>query len=708
MKKTTAFRTTFAAACACAGIAALAPATANAQAHTFAFSASRPKLVILMAGVTQKPTEAPEKGIGGTKHARYYWGYDFIKALQGRLDENQMRVITPRTDGTMNFKTNINTDWLPSAFNPTSGEVAPICYPVSWFTNLPAGIENNTATIKEYISVMTPRGTNAPTMVMVSCRDGSKHLMPQLAEFIDETFIAYKTAYGHLPEDRQPQIYMVGHSFGGVIARALMANPSGKDLFGNSLTLVQRSRADFLRSRVMLVHSLSSPHEGTHISRVAGDTADFLDNDGRKLLTNILNTFTWSPWKGQSEAWVKQTVNDFVSTALDSVSGRRDCHADLLRMSEYNAGILHPNTMRRPDGSFVPIYTASGRNPGNNHYNRSRSVFLLGGNQWNPISNIDIARKGNKAARESMALHLIEALMRREGYGRAVGRPWGVATNANGDRVRSPFAYEGRSTLRGPGEKLVLDTSDVRYVVDKFLGGAPYVFGNSDGEWDNDGFLGWDSGNALNLTGSHWYRVFHPHWYGGLMPWDNDNHGSLMSNVGTGMWIHNELIREAGPYTFLAPARRSTWSNLDGPATPSKTIRIDFSELADVDRNLDYASGADFTMTVRAGSTQSTVNLPDGNDVVKVIPSFTLTNYASTVIPVRIDVLERDNPSPDPHDFCVLSPRNMQDALFFYIDTRTGRIAGDVTGIVGSTITARPYWDVANKVQLKFKVTVVK
>lgn len=682
----------FAGALALSGVAA---------AQTFTFSQSRPRLVVLIHGVTQKPTEDPAIGVGTTKHARYYWGFDFIKGVQGRPDETTMRVITPRTDGTFTFKTNQKLDWGEAVFTPTAGELAPICYPTSWFTNLPPNIETDQRSIREYISLMTRNGT-AATMVMVSARDGSKHLMPQLAEFIDETFLSYQTTFGSLPAAQQPQIYLVGHSFGGIIARTLMANPTGTDLFGGRLTPTQRTRADFLRSRVVLINTLSAPHHGTHIPRVAGDVANFIDLEGMAVIAGYYALTAALPWKNYSKAWVQGQTRRKVEAVLDAVSGRRDSLQDITRMAEYNAGIINPNTLRRPNGELVPIYTASGRNPGGYVYNRSRSVFFLGGVEWNPISNLDIAMDGNRRAREAMALHIIEGLMHREGYGREPRRPWGTATLAAGDRVRSPYAGEGRSTTRQNGERLHLDLEDIRYIASKFFAGQPYTFGASDGEWDNDGFLGFDSGHALGLSGINWFRVFEPTRYGGMMPWDNDNHGSMMFNAGSGLWIHNELVRDAGPYVFRSGLRRSVWTPTETPATPNRGIRIEFSELADVARNLDYLSGADFTMTVRAGSTQQTVNLADNNDVMRSIPSFTLNNYASTVIPVRIEVTERD--TPDPHDLCVLSPVNSQDALYFYVDLRTGRIMGDINGQVGQTITARPWWSVANRVQLKFRV----
>jgi len=674
---------------------------AEAQTPSFPFSKSRARLVVLLHGVTPKMTEAPEQEIQGSGHARHYWGFDFIKGLQGRVDETSMRVITPQVfGGKMTFRNTLSSEWKPEGPGQAALDLAPICFPVSWLTSLPAGIETNQTLIKDHIRLLTKNGADS-TMVMISTRDGSKHFMPQLAEAIDEIYRSYVTAFGHLPENQQPQIYLVGHSFGGVIARGILANPTQMDLFGNSLPAAQRAQANFLRDRVVLIKTIGAPHRGTHIADPAGDAADLYSTVGLGFIHSYYSFIAALPWKNYSSAWVNQKTADMLHAGLDAISGKRDCLKDLTRMEEYNNGILNTNTMRRGDNSLVPIYTAAGRNPGGMFYDQSRSVFYLGGGAWNPISNLDIAG-GNRPAKEAMALNIIGSVMHLKGYGREGRKPWGTATLADGDRVASPYQGFGQSFARAVSAPLAVSGNDIKILAGKFFEGKPYTMGKADGEWDNDGFLGWDSAHGIGLAGSNWYRVFSPTKYGGQLPWDNDNHGSMMFNPGNGLWIHNELVRQAGPYNHFPGSRRSTWASNDVPVTPLNGIRLDFLEVHDIANNLDYLSGADFTLRVRVGSTESTVNLKDDTRTVTNAPSFYLNNFAGSVIPIRIDVIERD--TPDPNDICPLTPELHRTSLYLFFDTRTNRITGDMEALAGDTMYIKPPASLANRVSMKLRV----
>lgn len=698
-----------------AGFLTLSTTFAQAQAigggstgrTSFSIDQSRPRLVLLLHGVTPKPVEDEEAKIGSSTHARYYWGFNFIQGLLGAPSELAMRVVTPRTDGMLHIGTTFREDWHHQVHISNTRELAPICYPISWNKNLPTGIETtqNQQQIRQFVRNMT--NSSSDTMVMVNTRDGSKHLIPQLSEAIHEIYDSYVAAYGHLLPAKQPQIYIVGHSFGGVIARALLANPTGPDLFGNRLTEQERQRADYLRSRVVLVHTLSTPHEGSHLPDLAGDVADFIDNGTNKsIISAFFTAYAALPWKNKSSQWVKDKTREAVEGALNAVSGRRDCLKDLLRMPEYNRGILHPSTAKRPNGDLVPIYTAAGRNPGNTYYDRSRSIFFLGGSEWNPYSTLDYMLDGNRHSKEAMALVLIEAVMRQKGYGKEPKFPWGKATLADGDRIKSPMGQQGTTAPRKLSDPLNLTALDLPYITTVFKEGRPFTSG-SDGEWDNDGFVGFDSSHALNLTGANWYRIYSKSHYSPALPWDIDNHGSLMFNPGNGLWIHNELVRQAGPFNHFPGSRRSTWSMFDEPEKPRHGIKLEMIELADKNNDLDFFTKADLTVRTTIGGVTHTFNAPDDTNPVKNIPAYTLTNYASPVIPIMVDVFERDLPW-DPNDQCVLSQRYGQSTMFIYFDSRTGRIVGDFTGQAGEIITAQPYNNSSNQVRLKFRITKIQ
>ncbi len=683
---------------------ALTAGLAQAQTPTeFGFSKTRPRLVVLLHGVTPEPLQDPAAKIGQSGHARYYWGFDFIKGLQGRTDETKMRVITPKVGGTMRLKNTVKADWVPTTTDSTVWDYAPICFPVSWNTVLPTGIETNQTLIKEHIRLMTKASGANTTMVMVNTRNGSKHLMPQVGETIDEVYMSYSVAFGHLPEAQQPQIYLVGHSFGGIIARAILANPAVGDLWNNKLTINQRLRADYLRRRVVLVHTLSSPHEGTIVQDPSSDIADYITKYGYAQILAGVSTYNFFAGKDMTAEQMKAKAREYVKLALDAVAGKRECLSDLTRMSEYNNGILKASTARRaPGGTLVPIFTSTGRNPGGTYYDQSRSVFFLGGYQWNPVSTLDLL-KGTRPAKEASALNLIQGLFHLEGYGRKGKMPWGQAEIAEGDRMSTPFKGLGPTNARAVSTPWLPTSATIRGVVDVLLKGTPYTFGKADGEWDSDGFVAWDSGHGLHIPAINFYRVYDQAKYGGMLPWDNDNHGSIMFNPGNGAWIHNELIREAGPFVYLG-ARRSVWSNSDVPVTPNNKIKVEVLEVHDQNNKMDTLTKADFTLSLRVGAVQQAINLKDNTQTVTGIPAFTLSNYAGSIIPIRIAVSERD--TPDPNDLCVVSPTQGQSSMYLYFDTRTNRIMGDLNGQSGEILNSNwIWWNTDARVYMKLRIT---
>jgi hypothetical protein len=679
-------------------------------AEDFQLRKNRARLVVLLHGVTPEPLQSPEQKIGQPGHARHYWGYDFIKGLQGRLDSSEMRVITPNTGGTLRLRRTIETNWIPNTVDTKPSDLAPICFPATF--DLPAGIEINQSLIKTHISLMSNNQGANHTMVMINTRDGSKHLMPQLGETIDEVYESYVYTFGHVGVDKQPQIYLVGHSFGGIIARGILANPTGPDLWGNQLTAQQRTRADFLRRRVVLAQTLASPHEGTIVQDPSRDITDFITANGYNIIYTTLNNLTWLPGVNWTAAEIRQIAKDTVKLALDGVAGKRDCLSDLTRIKEYNQGILGPNVERRSaNGSLVPIYTAAGRNPGGKYLDQNRSVFAFGGNTFNPISTIDLLASGVRGATESMALNLINSVFSLEGYGREGKKPWGTAEDYAGDRVTSPFKGVGPAMAREIQDPWVPTGATFEGVINTLLNGRPYTFGLSDGEWDSDGFLAWDSAHAYHLNAhSNFYRVYDNAKYGDMLPWDDDNHGGIMFNPANGAWIHNELIRDAGPYILQSTttSRRSGWDSTDSPLTPRNKVMVQVLEVNDVKNDLDPFTQADFRLTYRVGAVEKAFNLPDDRRTVyqNDIPAVGVTNYASTIIPIKISVIERDGPPIDPNDLCCISPKKGQSSLYIYFDTRTNRVFGDINGEGGETIQVIPWqYDLANRVKIKIKVT---
>jgi len=685
------------------------PTVASAQFRdptAFQFNKTRPRLVVLLHGVTPEVGQDPEAKITQSGHARYYWGFDFIKGLQGRLDEDKMAVITPRLNRTFRATNTTADDWRPDTTDTSAFDYAPICFPISGWGTIPAGMQTNQAFIKDYIRLMTKAPGAQNTMVMINTRDGSKHFMTQLAETIEEVYASYNIAFGELPEAQQPQIYLVTHSFGGIIARGILANPSQADLFGVKLNASQRIKCDYLRKRVVLVNTLAGPHTGTFIGDPASDVADYLKLHGWNIIRNILDSSIYTLLSG--EELTKDELNaetrDTLETALNAVAGKRACLDDLLRVPEYNAGILHPGTARRWDGGpMVPIYTAAGRNPGGKYFDQDRGVFLFGGVQYNPVSSIDLMRKAGRFGKEASLLNLISAILHQEGYGRQGGRPWGSATMMDGDKVANPFEGTGPRVARKLSDGWVPVKSKLLEIGQRFLNGKEYLTATPDGQWDDDGFLGWDSAQAIGIDAPNYYRLFNEQMYGTLLPWDIDNHGSMMFNAGNGAWIHNELIREAGP-VVSSGARRSVWGNYDSPDTPSNSIKVELLQVKDITGDIDYGDD-ELQVTVRIAGTSQTQDLPEGDNITSIRPFYGY-GMPTTVIPIRIQVKELDFPDPD--DICTASIVPGQTSIYLFFDTRTNRIFGDVTGVEGETLTITPnLWWQENRVQTKIRITKI-
>jgi hypothetical protein len=636
----------------------------------------------------------------------------------GVVGEDKMRVITPRFSGDLNVKSSFGNDWDPTRHAPlsTNTELAPIAYPKGVLADsLFDQIATNTREIRTTISLQTKAKSEPLTAVMVTYRDGSKHLMPQTADAIDQIYASYILAFGHLKEEHQPQLYLVGHSFGGIVARTILANPEGADLFGNKLTAEQRWRADFLRSRVVHVTTMAAPHHGTPMGFVAPDIARVI----RALSAAGVQVVQNSPLleKLDLKRDLLTKIHEATKSALAGVSGERDCHADLRRVDEYNAGILKPGTATRGAAGaagLVPIYTMAGRTPSGMSFTLDRAVPLIGlegaidrpydvldlingpkrdfGGEW----SLDIRR-----AREALALYTIQGAMHYYGYGKAPKSPWGRSTIPEADYVKSPWAGKGASALRTSNTPFAIDGAHLGPIVFGMLGGNVFETGQ-DGDNDSDGFLGWDSAHGLGVAGNNWYRLYDRTKYGTWMPWDIDNHGSIMFNVGVGAYIHNEMLRKAGP-NVVAGSRLSLYPG-QAPVQPEKhDVKVQLLEVHDKDNALDPATDADFQVRVRIAESHQKSKEISGRTVT-TFGAFSHSNIPSSIIPIRISVNEIDD-GADPDDNVVITDHWGREDLFLYFDTRTGRVLGDKTIESNSTFKVEGMPGVQNRGFIKLKIT---
>ncbi len=687
------------------------------EPKSFAFSPNRPRLVVLLHGVTNPRENSPEEGIASAKHARFYWGYDFIRALMG-VPTNPAIQLIQRGQARVDLAFIQADNWTVTpkdsldALKSEDGDLAPVLVPDLMFKRSLGRISAD-----DFKAEPNPK-----TAVMVTFRDGSKHLMPQLGDAIDQIFSTYRQTFGHLPEASQPQIYLMGHSFGGVVARAILTNPEGPDLYGGRLNSGQRQRADYLRRRVVNVTTISAPHTGTIIPEMTGDV-DRILKTGQSFLPSTVSLKNQGPLgKIKSEIVDKNLVkvHEALGKAIKSASGDRDSLHDILRMAEYNQGILSPEKATRVDGSLVPIFTLGGRNPGGMFFDRNRAPFVAGGKIL-PHSIIDIMGAGRFPSNAG-SLYLIESLLHRAGYGKTNGKPWGAAAIPEADMMSSPM--RGITSDLTPTQlsnrfSVTSLTPMIAGVLADGFSSNPYALG-SDGENDTDGFCGFDSYHGLGVSPVKpwWWKGLYGARYGSFMPWDLDNHGSLMFNIGNGLYLYNEMVSKAGP----TPTKNSDlgiWvttpgNSMGGPGLQKKhNITVDITRVWSRDGDIDPQIGrettklGDYDVYIRVAGSLKKIACKDDADQSTYVGSHGVTGTPQSVIPIVLSIIDRDRELPnDPDDDCVLSPEKGRDNLYIYFDTRTGRIYGDATGKAGEEITQGGYTGVYNPVGIAFKITV--
>jgi hypothetical protein len=384
-------------------------------------------------------------------------------------------------------------------------------------------------------------------------------------------------------------------------------------------------------------------------------------------------------------------------------TGKRDCLEDLTRAAEYNTGILRPERATRgPGGWQIPIYTGSGRNPGGEYFERNRAPFLISG-EYRPVTVTDIF-SGGRFGFEAAMLHLTQAVMHQQGYGKEGMKPWGTAFVPEADRMISAYVGTGATHARPLSAQLDLLPGVLASAIYQMAHGLPYRQGR-DYENDSDGFLAVDSGHGLGINGGAWYRTWNSR-YGSVMPWDNDNHGNICFNWGTGAWFHNEIIRKSGPFKIATNGALSDWPFEATPQLGNHNVKLEILEVHDVANDIDTVTEADFSVYVKIMDKNWTTHCPNNTRTPKNVGTYSLGNLPTSVIPIRISVIERDNPPTDPNDFCTVGMAPGKDIHYMFFDTRTGRIVGRDFGVAhaGEIVTVQGY-DSYNRVRLKFRVT---
>ena len=480
------------------------------------FSASNPKVVVLLHGATDSPVTRPQSKIGTLEHARRYFGFSLVGQLLG--------------------------NGIPTLYTLSNARLDP----VNWDT---AAIRDSNAD-DHFIVASATSETTPPISVMLTHRDGSLSLASQAKAAVRQIHDLYTRRFAAAA--KQPQIILVCHSMGGLVSRYILTNPTGT-VGGGTLTAAEREQADFIRSRTICLVTLATPHEGSPLA----DKVTSLAQQIRNLPSPLEVLFNLSGTKA-----ARDEVLSFLGARSEALN-----HLKTAYWSGLNRSQLSPEKAVRPDGSLVPIYCLGGRTPAWKYLSDPNNALKT-------MRDDVIGRKvGELTLVDTIGLIQLDRAMHN-----IPGGPDGWGSPPSGskslDWVRRCFRTP-TGTLSEPGTRpeefpLAYLRTPWSKVGGAFLPLRP-TDKASDGEIDNDGMVPLDSALGIRLgttTAEHfdhsrtwtaggrqvrgsWYRL-----YDG--PWNEENHGTIRHDAPTGKRIYDKIIKLAGPYPAAGDA--SGWT----------------------------------------------------------------------------------------------------------------------------------------------------
>ncbi len=495
---------------------------------TMAFAKNRPTVTILIHGVTGFPTDERDNRVGNLYGARNYWGFDFVDKLLG------------------------STEVFPTTFtdaNQTSGALKK----ENWETKFINGKAASNHFITTYVD---PKLTNidyyTPFSVMLTYRDGSLSFKKQVAATSAQIVSLYNSQFGSWPEEKKPQLILLCHSFGGVVARAICSMPNNipsnkSSVRAESFTATEKANMDFIRNRTLHITTLSTPHEGSPITKNAE-------------IGSLL-----------------QEIKFFGLAPFDEID-KSDPDTDILRQltTEYmeymNETILKPELCKRGDGTLIPIHTLGGRVPSGPEYfdnpnqNDSDGKTIDGGIGRTNVSELN-SSESNREPLEAYSLLRVDYVMHLFGG----DKPWGATPTDNRELdiikvtdvdalsgcLKYPLDYNLYNFGANPRVYYLRTSwndiaSDIPFrCTYRFTKGSGTV---RDGEIDNDGFVGINSSlgvklgtntknyfdhskgwSAGNVSAGSWYRF-----YRSIA--DFHNHGSIKFSGEIAQWLRENII----------------------------------------------------------------------------------------------------------------------------------------------------------------------
>lgn len=632
--------------------------------NDFSFSKNKKKVVILLHGITASTTTTSGRsnGVGTHRYPQFYWGYDFIRHIVGVNPSHQIRMLTP----------------------PGSGLVGRAITFDKWGNHYQgiASFMSSKIKIDKYAFILRPAQTDID--VMCTFRDGADGLMNQTKAAINQIYDTYQKFYGKLPTSEQPMIYLLGHSFGGIVSRSILSNPSAADRNNIKLSTEDRRRADFIRNRTVWLTTLATPHEGSPLPNKAHQTNKDLKDFAQSLRKNS-----------------KNGIADGIDTfRKDMIDGTKPCLSDIKYNSTYLNGILKPDYAKRSNGKLIPIYTMTGANPGHVFYLHKRALGSIFDNSINDIIRLykdkEKGKGYHKLGDESFQLFLLDKIN-------------------SSDNNYWPRVYRGGQD----GDKFKITAFEK--IIDEVIRTGVKVEMRKDNYFDSDGFVSFNSGHGLKLNGNKvgyfsglsgksWYRIYGKN-YGSFHPWDLENHRSICFNRGTGAFIGNYLMQK-GPNSV-----RGYWSSWkqspDSPNLKKKRIRIEFTYLQNFHSKDIGSDGHRVEVKIGNGPYQKSGIVKEKKTIdgkhfqtnKDYIWHFSQGIDNATLVPVIVKVFNYRALLDD--QLCSASPRPYVEELVFYVDAQNNRVYGDVEGKTGSLpLRASGTKDDKRSVALSFRVEV--
>jgi hypothetical protein len=491
----------------------------TASSQVIAFEKNRPTVVILIHGITGYPTTDPR--IGTLKGARNYWGFDFIWGLFGAQSDHPSTFADDGLNGLLD-----KSNWETRMVNDAQ--------PAQHFMTI-------------YGKPKPDQNFYTPFSLMFTYRDGSQSMKRQVAQTSAQIVSLYQSVFGSWPEAKQPQLILLCHSFGGLIARSICSSPASipsndRDIPAESFSAAERANMEFIRNRTLHITTMSTPHEGSPITWNAalGAVMQHFPVIGAQIDESDPDTYV-----------IRQLSTGFVSNL--------------------NATVLSPEKCKRSDGTLIPIHVIGGRVPAGPGFfsdpnaNDNDLGTVDGGIGRTNVDEL-LPGETNREKFECYNLVRVDYAMHLF-FGAMSGlKPWGATPSDNQqlDLIRVRDVQPVAGCLTGPIYNVASFGVKPRLYYlrsdwDDIIPSGPHVpftcsfrfrqnasQATSDGEIDNDGFvpinsalgvkLGTQTKNYFDHSGSgSWYRFYRS-------AADFHNHGTIKFKEEIGVWLRENII----------------------------------------------------------------------------------------------------------------------------------------------------------------------